>query len=81
MEEGEGEYGDGYYAPDVQEFGYQGISVFAMGSPKKVSLCDKARLSERISRGLASACSVHLLFDQIERGLHWGSTPLFPYSM
>jgi len=55
VEEREGEDGDGCCAPDVQEFVCRGTSVFAMGSSRKVSLRDEARLSGRIGRALSSA--------------------------
>jgi len=81
MEEGEGEDGDDCFAPDVQEFECRGTSVFVMGSSRKVSLCDEVRLSGRISRVLAPACYVRLVFVQIGSGWSWGSAPLCPYSV
>ena len=55
VEEGEGEDGYDYCAPDVQEFICRGTSIFAMGSSRKVSFRNKARLSGRIGRGPAFA--------------------------
>ena len=43
VEEEEGEDIDGCCAPDVQEFICQEMSVFLMGSSRKVSLHDEAR--------------------------------------
>ena len=68
MEEEEGEDRDSCCTPDVQEFSYQGTSVFMMGSWRKVSLCDETRLSRRISRAPAPIWFVRLVFDHIGPG-------------
>ena len=81
VEEGEGEDGDGCCASDIQEFDYRGMSLFVMGSSRKVSLHDEASLSGRVGKALVFAWSVRLVFDQIGPGWSWGSTPLFYYNV
>ena len=66
--EGEGEDGD-------DEDGGRVTSVFVMTLSHHFSFRDKARLSGRTGRALASAWVVHLVFDQIGTNWSWGLAP------
>jgi len=68
VEEKEEDNGYGCCALDIQEFGCRETLVLAMGSSRKVSFRDEARLSGRIGRALVSVWSVRLVFDQIGPG-------------
>ena len=76
VEEREGEDGDGYRDPDVQEFVCQGALVFVMGSSRSFNFRNETPLSGRTGNVLVSAWFAHLASDWIRSGRGWGSTPL-----